>query len=135
MASEYLKNLIKEAMKEALDNTTQGTAILVNDQITETTTSAPIDCRGYNCIRLETTVNNAIEGFSIKSEFIGSEAENEIYGSIRCDGSFGGCYAGVAYTDGKYIDISYSNMPSFVKIKSVIEGTGTATIKATPCNV
>lgn len=121
-----------------------GGLITAHSAITATTTSAEIDCRGFNSVRIEVETTNVSSTDKVWTP--------TITGSCVSGGTFGQIFQNVAGTQTALVlpAISYSagnikqiyviqgGIPSFLKITETLSGTnGTSaiTVKVIPFNV
>ena len=106
--------------------------------ITATTTSAEIDCRGFNSVRIEAEVT-AINGHTCALTITGSEVSGGTFGQIFKD--IAGTQTVVALPSltaiKKEIYIIQGGIPNYIKLTETLSGgtSATVTVKVTPFNV
>ena len=126
-----------DANSNLLVTWTAGATTTALSSVSATTTSAEIDCRGYNSLRIESEVTATSSGTFAQT----------ITGSEISGGTFGQIFQNVTNTQTavvlpslaavkKEIYTIQSVIPSFVKITETLSGgTGTITVKITPFNI
>lgn len=113
----------------------KGAVVVAHNAIVATTTSAEIDCRGFNTISVECAVSTITSGNWLV----------EILGSALSGGTFGNCYA--PKDDGTFVQQKtptlnadgtttyyFGSIPDYIKILATRTTDGTLTCRVTPMN-
>ena len=128
---------IENAMKVNIVNVDPAATVSALSGVTTTTTSAEIDCRGFNSIRIEREVT-AVAAGTFTCTVTGSEVSGGTFGTIYKENSSNVQTAIALPTIDSVKKEVYSvsgGIPSFIKITETLAGgTGTITTKVTPFN-
>lgn len=129
---------LKTSLSEDIDSInvgkmSSGSTVVALDNVAVSSTSAEIDCQGYNSVRIECLVTNSgNHTFSIT----GSETTGETFGSIYNMNSSTPFKIdpGAITSDGKRIYTLNGGVPNFIKVSNTASA-GNATVKVTPYNI
>ena len=119
-------------MIHQIDKFYKGNVITVHDAITATTTSQPIDCRGYNAVQIQAILSTT-QNWTFKVQ--GSMSRNGIYADCY-ELANTGSMAAMSYQTNASKMFLFKGIPDWIKIVATEDADGaTATVYVQPLNV
>jgi hypothetical protein len=116
-----------------LDKLPKGSVITAHDAITETATSAEIDCTGYNAVLIEAIITEATQNwtFSLQGALTSGGTYADLYELANT-----GSMAAMSYQTNASKVFLFKGIPDFIKIVATEDVDGaTVTVKVQPLNM